>query len=116
MSSTQQHNAREINEGPVSADLNDTMMATVVYNGNDALNVPLEAAQQEERGVHNTQVPVAAGRQVSNATATPLSAIANLSHSSLPELSSELTDTWNAYRFVRMRWLSAQENVWYLVM
>lgn len=112
----QQDAAHEVNQGPVSADLNDTMMTTMVSNGNDALNLLFEAAQQEERGVNGVQVRVAADQHINNATTTPLSSLANLSSTSLQELSSELTETWNAYRFVRMGWLSAEEIVWFLDM
>lgn len=102
-------------QGSVSADLNDAMMTTVVSNGNDALNLLFEAAQQEERGVNGARVPVATD-QHDNATTSPLPSVADMSLNALPELSSELIDTWNAYRFVRMGWLSAQEIVWYLDM
>lgn len=112
----QQDDAHEVNHGPVSADLNDTMMTTVVSNGNDALNLLFEAAQREERGVNGVRVPVAADQDANNATTTPLSSLANLRSSAFPELSSELTETWNAYRFVRMGWLSAEEIVWFLDM
>jgi len=105
----------KIAQGPVNADLNDTMMTTVISNGNDALNLLFEAAQQEERGVNGARVPVVTD-QHDNAATSPLSPVAKLNFNSLPELSSELTDTWNAYRFVRMGWLSAQEIVWYLDM
>ena len=90
-------------------------MTTVVLNGNDALNLLFEAAQQEERGISGARMQVITD-QHDNAATSSLSSIANLNPNSLPELSSELTDTWNAYRFVRMGWLSAQEIVWYLDM
>jgi hypothetical protein len=111
----QHDDPHEIAQGPLNADLNDTMMATVVSNGNDALNLLFEAAQQEERGISGARVPVITD-QHDDTTTSPLPSVTNLSSNSLPRLSSELTDTWNAYRFVRMGWLSAQEIVWYLDM
>ncbi|CAN9093689.1 unnamed protein product [Alternaria sp. RS040] len=91
-------------------------MTTVVSNGNDALNLLFEAAQREEREVNGARVPVPIEQHATNAASTPLSSVANLSSNMLPDLSNELTDTWNAYRFVRMGWLSAPEIVWYLDM
>ena len=112
----QQNASHKAIQGSVSADLNDTMMTTVVSNGNDALNLLFEAAQQEERGVHGTRRPSNIDQPTIEATTSPLSSVANIYSSSLPELSNELSDTWNAYRFVRMGWLSAEEIVWYIDM
>jgi hypothetical protein len=92
------------------------MMTTVVSNGNDALNLLFEAAQREERGVHGARRPSDIDQPIIQATTSPLSSVANMYSSSLPELSNELSDTWNAYRFVRMGWLSAEEIVWYIDM
>ena len=86
-------------------------MTTVVSNGNDALNLLFEAAQREERDLNS-------GR---GAGVDPVSPIVTMSPTSpamstridlLPELSPELLETWNAYRFVRMGWLAAEEVVW----
>ena len=105
----QQDDARDDSQGPVSANLNDAVMTTVVSNGNDTLNLLFEAAQREERGVNGVQVPgLADTHSQQNPTGT--------SATSLPVLSRELTETWNAYRFVRMGWLSAEEIVWFLDM
>lgn len=112
----QRDDTGDISQGSISADLNNAMMTTVVSNGNDALNLLFEAAQREERDVNGARVPVPIEQHATNAASTPLSSVANLSSNMLPDLSNELTDTWNAYRFVRMGWLSAQEIVWYLDM
>ncbi|KAH6859634.1 hypothetical protein B0T12DRAFT_462779 [Alternaria alternata] len=56
-----------------SADLNNTMMTTVVLNGNDALNLLSEAAQREEREVNGARVPVPIEQHATNAASTPLS-------------------------------------------
>ncbi|OAG24181.1 hypothetical protein CC77DRAFT_1028111 [Alternaria alternata] len=76
-------------DSSTSADLNNTMMTTVVLNGNDALNLLSEAAQREEREVNGARVPVPIEQHATNAASTPLSS--------------------NAYCFVRMGWLSALE-------
>jgi hypothetical protein len=90
------------------------MMTTVVSNGNDALNLLFEAAQREERDIRGARVPSATDKAAIHATTSPLSSSTNTHSASLPELSGELAETWNAYRFVRMGWLSAEEVVWYL--
>ena len=41
-------NLHETVQGRVSTSPNDTLMTTVVSNGNDALNLLFEAAQREE--------------------------------------------------------------------
>ncbi|CAI9625704.1 unnamed protein product [Alternaria burnsii] len=115
-SAVQRDDAGDISQDSISADLNNTMKTTVVSNGNDALNLLFEAAQREEREVNGARVPVPIEQHATNAASTPLSSVANLSSNMLPDLSNELTDTWNAYRFVRMGWLSAPEIVWYLDM
>ncbi|KAJ4985684.1 hypothetical protein SVAN01_08859 [Stagonosporopsis vannaccii] len=104
-----QEHARDDSQRPVSADLNDAVMTTVVSNGNDALNLLFEAAKREERGENGVRMP---------GTADPRTSLSptNISTASLPVLSRELTETWNAYRFVRMGWLSAEEIVWFLEM
>lgn len=101
--------AHNDSQGPVSADLNDTVMTTVVSNGNDALNLLFEAAQREERVVNGVRVSASVNSHIEPPST-------NISSGSLPELSFELTETWNAYRFVRMGWLSAEEIVWFLEM
>jgi hypothetical protein len=74
------------------------MMTAVVSHGNDAINLLFEAAQREE------------------SETSPTSPVLAKDPNSLPELSVELSDIWNAYRFVRMGWLSAVETVWLIDM
>lgn len=101
---------------PVENNLADTMMTTVVSNGNDALNLLFEAAQHEERGASSTRGTIAADQASAAFAASPTSPTPSTSVHVLPELPLDLLETWNAYRFVRMGWLSAEEVVWYLDM
>lgn len=100
--------------GSVGTDLTDTMMTTVVSNGNDALNLLFEAAQSDENGKNSARVGLSKDQDSTRQLASPRSPALGASTGSLPELSAELLDTWNAYRFVRMGWLSAEEVVWLL--
>jgi hypothetical protein len=102
-------------QGRVSTSPNDTLMTTVVSNGNDALNLLFEAAQREEDSNQSPHAPAADGSSFHTIVA-PIPCILETNQNSLPELSSEVLDTWNAYRFVRMGWLSASETVWLLDM
>ncbi|KAF2652949.1 hypothetical protein K491DRAFT_634608 [Lophiostoma macrostomum CBS 122681] len=79
-------------------DLTDTMLTAIVSHGNDAMNLLFEAAQREESEI------------------SPVSPVMVKDSNSLPELSMELLDIWNAYRFVRMGWFSAVEAVWLVEM
>lgn len=102
-------------QGRVSTSPNDTLMTTVVSNGNDALNLLFEAAQREENNNRSPHAPAADGSSFDTIVA-PIPCILDTNQNSLPELSSEVLETWNAYRFVRMGWLSASETVWLLDM
>lgn len=108
-------NSHETVQGRVSTSPNNTLMTTVVSNGNDALNLLFEAAQREEDSNQSSRAPATDGSSFDTIVA-PLSYILETNQSSLPELNSEVLDTWNAYRFVRMGWLSASETVWLLDM
>ncbi|KAF2106972.1 hypothetical protein BDV96DRAFT_311821 [Lophiotrema nucula] len=90
--------------------LADTMMTTIVSNGNDALNLLFEADQQDEREPHDSGDPVASFLR------SFVSPTLSSSEDRLPEISEALSDIWNSYRFVRMGWLSAEEVVWYMDM
>jgi hypothetical protein len=92
----------------------DTMVTTAVSNGNDAQGLLFEAAQREERDSNDTRGVAATEHTLSYTTASPYSNTLNTNPLLLPKLSDELLDTWNAYRFVRMGWLSAEECVWLL--
>jgi hypothetical protein len=100
--------------GSVGTDLNDTMMTTVVSNGNDALNLLFEAAQSEERGAHTTRAKFPEEEPLAQFSTSPKAPTMSTTIHLLPTLSAQLLDTWNTYRFVRMRWLSAEEIVWLL--
>jgi hypothetical protein len=100
--------------GSVGTDLTDTMMTTVVSNGSDALNLLFEAAQSDENGKNSARVGFSTNQVSTRVLASPKSPALRASTGSLPELSAESRDTCNAYRFVRMGWLSAEEVVWLL--
>lgn len=73
-------------QGPVSANLNNAVMNTVVSNGNDALNFLFEAAQREERGINDVREPGSASSPMETSPTTSSTA-------SLPVLSPEPTET-----------------------
>lgn len=101
---------------PGDPDLNDTMITTIVSNGNDALNLLFEAAQREERDVNGIRGSGSTDHNSPLLFMSPTSPMTSLRTDLLPELDSELLETWNAYRFVRMGWLSAEEVVWFVDM
>lgn len=100
----------------IDNDLTDTMMTAVVSNGNDALNLLFEAAQHEERDVNSVRGTASADQASPCLIMSPTSPAMSARIDALPELSPELLETWNAYRFVRMGWLSGEEVVWFLNM
>jgi hypothetical protein len=102
--------------GSVGTDLNDTMMTTVVSNGNDTPTLLSEAAQSEERRAHTTRTGLIEEEASAQMSTSPEGPAASTSIHSLPTLSAELLDTLNAYRFVRTPWLFAEEIGWLLDM
>lgn len=101
---------------PESSNLADSMMRTVVSNGNDALNLLFEAASQNDQDAGGLgQSDLLGGSPVFH-VAHPTSPGMIGSSTVLPNISSELWDIWNAYRFVKMGWFSAEEAVWLLDM
>jgi hypothetical protein len=94
------------------AQLAQTSMTTVVSNGNDALNLLFEAAQSEERGDHTTRAEFPEEKPLAQFSTSPKAPTMSTTIHLLPTLSAKLLDIWNAYRFVRMRWLSSEEVVW----
>jgi len=94
--------------------LTDSVMRTVVSSGNDALDLLFVAAHKESEGQHLPHLQAEAngftpGSNIS--LGTPMGS--NL-QSRLPTVSSNVTDVWNACRFVKMGWFSAEEAVLYL--
>ncbi|KAH7065776.1 C6 transcription factor-like protein [Paraphoma chrysanthemicola] len=108
--------SRESNAGPGNAERTDSMVTAVVSNGNDALNLLFEAAQREERDVNSVRGGAGIDQASPLLTLSPTSPSAKSRTNLLPVLSSEQLEIWNAYRFVRMGWLSAEEIVWLLNM
>ncbi|KAG9249747.1 C6 transcription factor [Emericellopsis atlantica] len=117
----------------------DSMMRTVVSNDKDALDLLFQAAQREgdvqeaayqnsmlgdPRDVSNRNPTVAQGSGLSagpGSVPTPLSPAHSLLYGShaysctmSTNLSKDLVETWESYRFVRMGWFSAQEAVTYV--
>lgn len=103
----------------------DSMMRTVVSNGHDALKILFEAANQdvqpgsqnpspqEPRGVshatHTRSLPVA---PCTAGFAHSAPVVTNVASSAVePDHNTDVSEVWNAFRFVRMGWLSAQEAV-----
>jgi len=83
------------------ADLAQSVMKTVVSNGNDALNILFQAAGHEQNRL-----------QAENATdkTTPRTAVS--AETSPP--GSDIYKLWRSSRFVKMGWLSAEEVVAYI--
>jgi len=103
-------------ENPVSTrvdnSLSNTVLKTAISNGTDAMNLLFQAAQHEESSVANAREVEATDTASGCAIVSPTSTALSTGSDTLPQLSSELQTTWNAYRFVRMGWLSAEETVW----
>jgi hypothetical protein len=107
---------RDDGPGLTNTDITDTMVTTVVSNGNDALNLLFEAAQREERDVNSVRGSASIDQASPLLTLSPTSPSMGARANLLPDLSPEQLEVWNAYRFVRMGWLSAEEVVWLLNM
>lgn len=108
--------SRETEAGPGNADRTDSMVTAVVSNGNDALNLLFEAAQREERDVNSVRGGASIDQASPLLTLSPTSPSASSRTNLLPVLSPEQLEIWNAYRFVRLGWFSAEEIVWLLNM
>jgi Fungal Zn(2)-Cys(6) binuclear cluster domain len=94
--------------------LSDPMMRTVLASGSDALNLLFEAANQSGGDLDLTRVDNGA----SNSSTThptspnfPVQPRPSVIHSKLVNPSSDVLEVWNACRFVRMGWFSAEEAV-----
>jgi hypothetical protein len=114
--SVQSQSSHDNHFASVGTDLTGSMITTALSNGNDALNLLFEAAQNEERDINNPHLGSSAQPASVQLPDSPSLPAVESSIDRLPELPMELLDTWNAYRFVRMRWLSAEEIVWLLDM
>ncbi|RYP41642.1 hypothetical protein DL767_000847 [Monosporascus sp. MG133] len=114
----------------VSGGLADSMMRTVVSNGNDALNLLFDAAHHV---ASETDTPCS--RRSENDGASHASLLGDTHHSTvdmapashsstLPKQPNEFVvaanptpevrEVWNAYRFVKMGWISADEAVTFI--
>lgn len=92
------------------------MLMTVVSNGNDALNLLFEAARHDGRDLDSVRGTDLTSQASDFLTTSPSWPVQVPNIASLPELSPELAEVWNAYRFVRMGWFSAEEAVWFIDM
>lgn len=126
------HGVNEQPDGQVfPSNISDSMMRTVVSNGKDALNLLFEAARHDRddianQGAQSTEPAGASGPSpnqdpLQGAAATPTSPAHSTLYGAHPSpcvmstnLSTELIETWKAYRFVRMGWFSAEEAITYV--
>jgi len=104
----------------------DSIVRTMVSSGSDALNLLFEAAHQQNPGhAENNTQPVAdhTNQTPTSANAPYLTPSAAFLHdtpsgstipSVLPSASSDVYHVWNACRFVKMGWFSAQEAILYV--
>jgi hypothetical protein len=105
-------------------NLPNSVMRTVVSSGSDALNLLFEVAHQqagEEEG-HTPQMAIDGTNAVvgslydenstamSSATAPSRTSRPNV----LPNALSDAIHVWNACRFVKMGWLSAEEAIMFI--
>lgn len=98
------------------------MIRTAVSNGNDALNLLFEAAHHESHtagsqslaaNVDDSTVTSSLGGETLR-NATDRSSPNRSNPYAISELPTDLIETWNAYRFVKMGWFSAEEAVTYV--
>ena len=91
----------DVGHGVQRTDLAQSVMNTVVSNGNDALNILFQAAGHEQNRlqVENATDKITPGTTGSAETAPP---------------GSDIYKLWRSSRFVKMGWLSAEEVVAYL--
>ncbi|RYP62434.1 hypothetical protein DL769_007306 [Monosporascus sp. CRB-8-3] len=114
----------------VSGGLADSMMRTVVSNGNDALNLLFDAAHHV---ASETDTPCS--RRSENDGASHASLLGDTRHSTVDTAPAshsstlfqqpndfvvaanptpEVREVWSAYRFVKMGWISADEAVTFI--
>lgn len=130
------HDATErSNDHVFPNNISDTMMRTVVSNGEDALNLLFEAARHDRNDAAAANHNQRAGSNEHGEDASELSpmqdALAGIAASTSPahstlygahvnsyamstNLSDDLLSTWKAYRFVRMGWFSPEEAITYV--
>lgn len=103
-----------------SGGVAESMMRTVVANGEDALNLLFEAAQTRTDVVshHGSLETDAAGPIVASPVGVNTTSPAQSTPFSQPamstNLSAEAIDCWRAYRFTKMGWFSAEEAITYI--
>lgn len=85
--------APKASHGAEGNDLTDTMMTTIVYNGNDALNILFEAAQNEERDASSARGTLAADEVSTYLTLSPTSPAVSTGTNIPLNISNELLKT-----------------------
>lgn len=117
----------------VSTNIGDSVLRKVVTNGKDALNLLFEAARKEtsqrldsqtdhtnttESGFNREMQQPSTVSAVAASTASPSRSTL---YGTVPapcamsvNLSTDVVETWKAYRFVTTGWMSAQEAVTYV--
>ena len=104
------------NESPTTLrrnSFNQSVMRTVVSSGSDALNLLFEAANHtagNEQGTEgNTLHDTVSLPEAGTTRVPPSSATSPAIYDRLPNLQPDVLEVWNAYRFVKMGWLCAEE-------
>ncbi|KAF2146095.1 uncharacterized protein K452DRAFT_315350 [Aplosporella prunicola CBS 121167] len=110
-----------------NSGLANSMIRTVVANGNDALNLLFEAATREDADTtESTFSPTGAQSQAAplgetdpsyttpGSTLPVNSGLPTLPPVQLSDVSPQVLNTWKTCRFVRMGWFTAREAVTYV--
>lgn len=93
--------------------LADTVMRTLVSNGNDALRLLFRAAEQREAESpqHPTSASHVSQQDFTSPRNVPSIATEPVQRS---QATTEVLEVWDAFRFVKMGWFTAEEAVTYM--
>ncbi|GJC94379.1 C6 transcription factor [Colletotrichum higginsianum] len=94
-----------VSPGLEPVDLTNSMIRTIVSNGNDALKLLFRAAAEQEAPGSGAAAP----RVPSHASTSTLPSEPGNPASAPPAMS--VLQLWNAFRFVKMGWFTAEEGV-----
>jgi hypothetical protein len=112
--------AENVGEQVFAGGVTESMMRTVVSNGEDALNLLFEAAHQRTDAASNhgsleTDIAGPNGASTISAnTASPALSTPFSQPAMSTNLSTEALDCWKAYRFTKMGWFSSEEAITYV--
>lgn len=90
------------------------MIRTVVSHGNDALNLLFEAATQDSRASHQSDIPRHAAFDPAGDHVTSTSPALSRAPDQGPSAAPDVLELWRCSRYVRMGWLSAEEAILYI--